>query len=327
MSDRSLPDLGVVIAARNAAATIGEAVSSALADPRVSEVVLVDDASTDHTAGAAARAAAGDHRLRVLRLDTNAGPAAARNRALALSRARAVALLDGDDLFLPGRLGSLLDQPGWDLVADNVVFVDDAATALPLALLRDPPRFERLTLEGFVAGNIARPGRSRGEHGFLKPVLSRAFLDRHGLRYDPGLRLGEDYDLYVRALLAGGRFLLTRRPGYLARVRPDSLSSRHQTEDLAALAAAARSHLAAPSLTGGERRAMRRLLRQIEGRHAHRAILDRRVEGGRARALAALLARPSWLAPVSRAFLRDKLVAPAPPLIPREGFRLLLPMS
>ena len=30
--------------------------------------------------------------------------------------------------------------------------------------------------------------------------MRRAFLERHGLAYDETMRLGEDYDLYARAL-------------------------------------------------------------------------------------------------------------------------------
>lgn len=325
MPDRTSPSLGVVIAARDAAATVGAAVASALADPRVAEVILVDDASHDATAAVAAAAAAGDARLRILSLSRNVGPAAARNRALEVAASDVLALLDGDDRFLPGRFAPLLTATGWDLVADNVVFVDDPERSLPP--FPDGATFERLSLAAFVDGNVARPGRSRGEYGFLKPILSRGFLDRHGLRYDPGLRLGEDYDLYVRAMRAGGRFLLTRRPGYLALVRPNSLSAHHRTGDLDALARAMRSHLADRTLDPGERAAMRRLLRQMEGRHALRAVLDVRGRQGVPAALRTMLARPGWIVPVTRGVLRDKLAPPAPPVLPAEGYRLLLPAA
>ena len=41
------------------------------------------------------------------------------------------------------------------------------------------PRF--LDLPDFIEGNISRRGAARGEIGFLKPVMRRAFLDAHGL--------------------------------------------------------------------------------------------------------------------------------------------------
>lgn len=318
----SFPDLGVIIAARDAAATIGATVASALADPLVGEVVVVDDGSTDGTAAAAASAAAGDSRFLVLVNSTNLGPAAARNRALEQIRASAIAILDADDRFLPGRSARLAAARDWDLVADNIVFVADPEAPLPPLLLDLPERFETVLPSTFIAGNIAQNGRPRGELGFLKPVMSRAFLERWGLRYDPALRLGEDYDLYVRALLAGARFLLTRKPGYVAVVREESLSSRHTTADLAALAAAARRHLSVATHDAALEASMRRLLRQGETRHAHRALLDRKRQVGTLRAVVELLERPDLAPAVARSILRDKLAAESePPVLPR----LLLP--
>ena len=75
------------------------------------------------------------------------------------------------------------------------------------------------TLVDFVEGNLSQKGAARCELGFLKPVMRRAFLERHGLRYDPQLRLGEDYDLYTRCLMKGARFALSHRVGYRAEVR------------------------------------------------------------------------------------------------------------
>ena len=115
--------------------------------------------------------------------------------------------LDADDYFLDGRLGRLLSAPRtWDLIADDIVMVRGREAASAAGLVTGPGRPQRLTLATFVTGNIARPGASRRELGFLKPIMRRGFLDRQGLRYDPRLRLGEDYALYVEALAAGAVF-------------------------------------------------------------------------------------------------------------------------
>ena len=43
------PKVAVIVAAYNVAETIAKAVTSALAQPETAEVVVVDDASEDHT--------------------------------------------------------------------------------------------------------------------------------------------------------------------------------------------------------------------------------------------------------------------------------------
>jgi hypothetical protein len=59
--------IAVIIAARNAAGTIGAAVRSALSQPETREVIVVDDASDDTTGPPPWPPRTGDPRLRVLR--------------------------------------------------------------------------------------------------------------------------------------------------------------------------------------------------------------------------------------------------------------------
>ena len=99
----------VIIAAKDAAATIQRAIRSALREPQVAEVVVVDDGSTDGTAQKSREADDGSGRLKVHRLDRNRGPAFARNHAISNSAAPLIAILDADDFFLKGRFDGLLD--------------------------------------------------------------------------------------------------------------------------------------------------------------------------------------------------------------------------
>jgi chlorobactene glucosyltransferase len=63
---RAAPSVSVLIPARNEAGRIARTVRALLAQPEVSEVLVLDDASTDGTGEAARTAAPGDGRLRVL---------------------------------------------------------------------------------------------------------------------------------------------------------------------------------------------------------------------------------------------------------------------
>ena len=297
-----------IIAAKDAQATIARAIRSALAEPEVGEVVMVDDGSHDDTAAIAKEAGRGDGRLTIVRLESNFGPAAARNAALERSAAPFIAVLDADDVFLPGRFAALLAKPGdWDAVADNVVFVSEreaGTMSLPGAFAWSS-RDVTLSLEKFVLGNIARHGKPRGELGFLKPLITRRFLEDHSLRYDESLRLGEDFELYVRMLLCGARFKLSGVCGYLAAERAGSLSASHRAKDLEALMRAD-DVLLARTLLPDHRAALQRHRAHVAARWHHRVLLASRHDVGIVGALSEAARHPRYLIDGLSGVLRDK---------------------
>ena len=302
----------VIIPAYNAEKTIAVAVRSALDLPEVSEVIVVDDASRDATGLRARTAAAGDPRLKVLRQDRNSGPSAARNLAIEHSRAPLIAILDADDFFLPGRFAPLLALPDWDLVADNIVFVPEGALEPGDAQTVEQPRecrIDTLDMAAFLRGNIPAPHARRGELGFLKPLISRDFLDKKGLRYDPDLRLGEDFKLYVEMLARGARFRVLSQIGYVAQVRPDSLSGHHSADDLGHLLTASIALNEAAARDRRSRRAMRDYLRALRARYLLHAFLQLKREAGLGRAARMALVPPRNFLPIARGVLRDKLTA------------------
>ncbi|KAB7648046.1 glycosyltransferase family 2 protein [Polymorphobacter fuscus] len=298
----------VIIPAWNAEATIVRAVTSALAQPQVAEVLVVDDASTDGTAQSATDADDGSGRLRVLCQPRNIGPAAARNVAIDASTAPLLAILDSDDFLLPGRFAPLLATPGWDAIADNLAFVpeDQVAALAPATLDHGTASPRRLSLAEFVLGNISVAGQPRAELGFVKPVIRRSFLAAHGLRYDESLRLGEDYALYARILARGGAFLTVARCGYVAVERASSLSGCHRGVDLANLAASDLALLGEDGLDDSARRAIRRHRDQTAAKARHRRFLDMRRAQGLPAALAQALLRPHQVPPLAFAIARDK---------------------
>lgn len=233
----------VVIAAWRAAGTIGRAVISALAQPETAEVVVVDDASGDDGATLAAARAAddGSGRLTVLAQAKNAGPSAARNVAIAASKAPWIAILDSDDFMEPGRLGKLmaLSGAGYDLIADDLLQTPEGqpVSAGKVLWFRDDPTPIDVGFGLFIDSNISKASRMRRELGFLKPLVRRSFLETHGLSYEEGMRLGEDYDLYARMLSLGARMRLVPWTGYVSVMRGNSLSLNHGRSELAALEA------------------------------------------------------------------------------------------
>jgi hypothetical protein len=186
----------------DAAATIGGAVTGALWQQQVDlELIVVDDGSTDETA--AIVEAFGDPRVRLVRQE-NAGPAAARNRGLAETRADVVTLCDADDLLLPGHVNALLevyDRHGgiatanaWILRSDGQITRRRLYRKGRLPVSED----QRLAIlqENFVS---------------TMSLFGRDLADRLG-GYDEALPMAEDWDFWIRAVFEGARVNHQPRP-------------------------------------------------------------------------------------------------------------------
>jgi succinoglycan biosynthesis protein ExoU len=293
---RPSPDasVAVVIASYNAAATIGRAIRSALAQPETAEIIVIDDASTDNTSSAAASADDNSGRLKILVQPQNAGPSAARNRAIAASRAPWIAVLDADDFYLPARFAPLLAFAARaDLIADDAVQVAAGAIDGPRRSLLggDFGPARQVSFAEFVNGNITDPRRGRGELGFLKPIMRRKFLAAHDLAYREQLRLGEDYELYARALAHNARLVIVPAPGYVSVVRPDSLSGRHTESDLLHLRDCDLALHAITDLKAEDHAALRRHYLSVDCRLQWRLLINA-VKERNARAALATFMRP-----------------------------------
>lgn len=196
----------VAIPAFNAARHIERAVASARSQHGVSRVVVVDDGSTDATASLAESAGAD-----VIR-QSNAGPAAARNRALdcAGDEGAFVLTLDADDALLPDATGTYLD-----IVAEH--------PSSPL-LLGDYSRVWERRPRGRICDPLAKSLASWNFEPFaaLLPTVPvtgsglwfSAAAIRAGVRFEHRLVTSEDRELVYRAC-RGGKLVVTHRPVFI----------------------------------------------------------------------------------------------------------------
>jgi succinoglycan biosynthesis protein ExoU len=297
----------VLIAVWNNANTIKRAVKSALSDPYVDHVIVVDDGSTDDTLSVlrSLRDQEGD-RVVVRRLDRNAGPSAARNRGIELSTAPWIAILDGDDYFLPNRIEALLSaSEGADFVADDQIQVGEEEAACPARsneFLIGNKTTITIDLMTFVVRNLSYKARQRKEFGFLKPIMRRSFLNRNHLRYDEGLRLGEDFALYARALANGAVFKVIPSRKYVAVVRSNSISGLHSKRDLERLRDSSGLLAELPSLTDPERKCICKHYESIDARVQWLNVID----AVKTRSITAFL-RPFFIRWTTFAFLLCRL--------------------
>ncbi len=223
----SEPTHSVVIAAYNAAGTVGQAIRSVLAQTVDDfEIVVVDDGSTDATEELLSGLAAGDGRVRVTRQE-NAGPSAARNAALERARGAYLTILDSDDVLAPGYLeavGRTLEaDPGAGLVYTRAWVLDEAEggrirretypASWQVRYRGKPPADPEETLLALAAENFV---------GAVQTVRGSAVEKSGG--YDESLHQAEDYDLWLRIAIAGYRFVETDEVLALVRSRSGSLS-------------------------------------------------------------------------------------------------------
>lgn len=126
----------VAIPIYNHAPFLAAAVRSALRSTLVDEVLLLDDGSTDGS-GKIAAGLAEAHRGRVRNVGSpgaaNRGAAQCLNELVGLARQPWVAVLNSDDLFVPGRLETVAENPAFaasDFVFGNVLLVDERGALL-----------------------------------------------------------------------------------------------------------------------------------------------------------------------------------------------------
>jgi succinoglycan biosynthesis protein ExoO len=249
-------DVSIVVATYNVAGYIQRTVQSALDQwgPTL-EVIVVDDCSTDTTWDVVSHI--GDPRVKTRRLSANGGPSVARNAGIAMASGAWIAVLDGDDRFLPGRLQACLalaKARHADIVVDNLVVARESdGGSFPMFADAVLQALDPLDLARFIRGNrLFAPGYSLG---YLKPLFRAAFLREHGLSYDPALRIGEDYLLFAQALASGATCAVQPTPGYAYTVRTGSISHRLGLADIARMEASDRKLLAQYTLDGDAARA------------------------------------------------------------------------
>ena len=205
------PRVSVLMPVYNGERYVGDAVRSVLASRFADfELLVVDDGSTDASVDEATRAAAGDRRLRVLRVP-HGGVAAARDAGLRAARGDLVANLDADDAMFPERLErqvAFLDRhPECVAVGARCVACDAAGRPVRIVGGRHLAHeaIDGAHMQG-LGGAIWNPSAT---------FRRRAALDAGGYPATPHAT-GEDHDFWLR-LAEVGR--LANLPDVLVRYR------------------------------------------------------------------------------------------------------------
>jgi glycosyltransferase involved in cell wall biosynthesis len=185
-----MPLVTVIMSAYQASATLRRAVASVKSQVfRDWELIVVNDGSTDATGCLAQQCAQNDARIRVINLERNAGPAAARNQAWRQSQSPFLAVLDADDVALPERLSA---QVEYLLTCSTVSVLGSGAYFVDLG-----GRFLRTVIPPAHHAELVRSRWHISPFIHSTVMMRREFLDGTS-GYQEDLRLVEDYDLWMR---------------------------------------------------------------------------------------------------------------------------------
>lgn len=212
-----MPRVSVIMPAYNCEAVLEEAVRSIYAQSYSDwELIICDDRSGDGTYALARRLAEGRDNVTVLQNPVNSGSGIARNRGIEAARGEFIALMDADDIALPGRIAAQVDyldrHPEHALVGtwadifnrDGVYSVLTAPEAPDARAFRHGAPFANATL-----------------------VLRKSMLDQTG--YFKGrdeVARAEDFELLVRIYAAGFRGGNLQAVHYLYRLEDEDYKKR-----------------------------------------------------------------------------------------------------
>jgi glycosyltransferase involved in cell wall biosynthesis len=185
----SAPRVSVVLPVYNGAEYLEESLESVLRQTfRDFEVLVIDDASTDDSAGIAKGFR--DPRICVIRHAKNMRLPETLNHGLELARGEFIARMDADDICAPRRFElqvHLLDlHPEIGICGGWIRLFGGAAN-----LTRKYP-VSSDAVEAFRHFNCP--------FGHPTVMLRRGLLEANGLRYDPGAAAVEDFELWTRLL-------------------------------------------------------------------------------------------------------------------------------
>lgn len=276
--------ISVVIPTYNRAATISQAISSALAQeiPDL-EVIVSDDGSTDDT-GKVVQAIA-DPRVRYVR-KANGGCSSARNFGVANSTRKYVAFLDSDDAWDPGWLATALDilegDGGFGGVYGSILSETKEGVRLGVFDLTDGGRFAEATVPyvltkcmGLLGSNIiARREAVNAIDGWDESFPTSGDLDF-------GLRLATDY-----------RVALVGDPVIRLRETPGSLSKNVNTGNR--LRVLDRFEQRRPDLAAQHAEIIRKSRARILRSYGDDLLALRRIKEAEGRLLASLQTAPTW---------------------------------
>lgn len=191
----------VIIPLYNKAPYVAKAIGSVLAQTFADyELIVVDDGSKDNSADIAAQAIEGRSNCRLIR-QNNAGVSTARNNGVAASQGDYLCFLDADDWWEPTFLEEMakliVEFPEAGIYGTNYTIVNETKCKTRISPIGVEAGFEK----GYInycqtyAKTLAMPLWTGAV------CIPRSVYETEG-GFNPQLKMGEDFDLWIRIALS-----------------------------------------------------------------------------------------------------------------------------
>ncbi len=185
--------VSVVMPSFNRAHSIERAMKSVLHQTYKNwELLVIDDASTDHTQAIVGVFAQHDSRIKYHRMEQNGGACVARNKGIQLAKGTYITFLDSDDEYLPEKI-ELQVKCFQESDLPNV-----GAVSCGREDFRNGVKyFEWIPkLRGNIVNNLLQKDRIGAGTPFL--MTRRDILVKHDILFDPQFPSSEEWDLLLR---------------------------------------------------------------------------------------------------------------------------------
>jgi glycosyltransferase involved in cell wall biosynthesis len=192
-----MPLFSVIIPLYNKAPYVGKTIESVLGQTLGNyELIIIDNGSTDGSSEIVAGFT--DPRIRTIRLDKNVGVSNARNNGVAIATATYITFLDADDwwepTFLEEMAGLIERHPDAGIYGTGYYIVKNSKKRLAPVGVGEEFVEGEINYCSVYAKTLCMPLTS------ITIAMPKAVFEESG-GFKPHLKLGEDFDLWVRIAL------------------------------------------------------------------------------------------------------------------------------
>jgi len=209
-----MPKVSVIVPCYNVAPYVAKCLDSLVGQTLQDiEIICVDDKSTDDTAKIVAEYAERDKRIKLIKQRKNQGVSVARNTAIDAAHGEFIGFVDPDDY---------IDLDFYEKLYNTAINTSaDIAKAIIISV--DVNGKQRTgTINSRIAIN-----KNYFNYEFSSAIYKRTLINKHNIRFIPGVALGEDVNFQQKAAYLANKVSLIDNTAYWYIRRDDSACVPH----------------------------------------------------------------------------------------------------